>query len=762
MTPVYSFMDFILKPEELSLYHKKNRLELGLKGYKLLVTLIENQGKIVPKDELIEAAWNKQIVTDGTLSKQIERIRSVLSANHPEIDFIETVRGIGYKFLIQVREIKDRKPMLRKWQKVMASVSIIPLVIFLYFYPFANNHSDTPEEQIIPFNIAVIPSAQGDDYLRVGASGYLSALLDKNPGIYSVSPQSSWSSEKNRDKLAIDIKDQKQLDYVLLVDITEENDGLKTANLKLKNFNDKDDNFIVKASEYKHLFTQINSWLRRELKLDASTINNYNSNLSDDSFAVESYLRGLKESHLRNYSRAIDYFKTALNQDEQFDLARIRIAEAQILSSDYDSARAILQVLSSKGIQDEELKLWIETLNSNVLVYTEQSNTALPAINNALWISKRLKNTRISEKLLYLKATVFLQNGDYQNAIESTLEQKNLLAYNIKEKARISRVDNNLGYLYYYTKDYINAELHIKQALTEFEKQNNIPALFSSYNILASIYHQLALFDKEKLLLKKAEALLPLVENNRLILAYYETKAYFEIESGLHTQLSETIKNIENLSVLLKSKEPLILAIGAELELGNKIPDNSIINKNYIPFKNLADEINTNLPVLRTQILLKLIQSDIIINNINQAKSLLSELKQLPESQKNNLSDEIQVINSQILLVENHSVAHKELHTLLNQMLDKKLYLTALKVAQILIVDYLKEDNHEIISNILNQLNIITKLPYPFPRYKAIITAKSNDYFKAAQLMQKMKQTSNEWWTTEDQLLLDDYLTKIK
>ena len=63
---------------------------------------------------------------------------------------------------------------------------------------------------------------------------------------------------------------------------------------------------------------------------------------------------------------------------------------------------------------------------------------------------------------------------------------------------------------------------------------------------------------------------------------------------------------------------------------------------------------------------------------------------------------------------------------------------------------------------ILNQIQHLNPFPYPYLKYKAILTAHQGDYFNAAKLMQEMKKSSNEWWKTDDQLLLEEYLNEVK
>ncbi len=75
------------------------RLELTLKEFSLLRTLMENAGRVLSRDELLDKVWGYEYAGETrTLDMHIRSLRQKLGdeAEHPR--FIQTVRGIGYKF----------------------------------------------------------------------------------------------------------------------------------------------------------------------------------------------------------------------------------------------------------------------------------------------------------------------------------------------------------------------------------------------------------------------------------------------------------------------------------------------------------------------------------------------------------------------------------------------------------------------------------------------------------------------------------------
>ena len=736
MPQAYGFLDFVLKPEELSLFHKNQRLELGLKGFKLLVALVENQGKLVPKDELIAAAWGEQIVTDGTLSKQMERIRQVLGENHPDITFVETVRGIGYKFIPVVKTHIDRKKGLAKWQKAIASVSIIPLVLFLYFYPF-NNSDRTKEEYLMPFNIAIIPTAQGDSYMNVGGLNYLSNLLDKNPRILTLAPESSWFENKQKKQLAIEIKSQKNLDYVLLVNITESNDG-KSAQLELKNNNQFSKKVILNASSFKQLFAEINTWTSKILKLkDSKNSHLFNKHLSGDNFAVESFLRGMSEQMKRKHSKAIQYFQMAITQDEKFDLARIKEIESLIFTNNYNSAEAKIFIIEKNKNLDIDLSLFLKLLKANILVFTNKLTNVEELLVTTIEYAKNKHYTSVLTKALHLQGMMYFQLGQSDKALESYLLRSKYINSTSKNPRKIAIAANGLAIAYLDNYQPIKAQEQINKAILTFEKINLIEGMFDSYDTLARILYDLAQFQQTKVTIDKGMSIKEKIDNKRFVLWFLQTVAYLQIENGNHNQALNTMKEIESISGNLKMAEAEILALDIQFELAIRRKDSGKINQIYTLFLTKGEKIQQNLPNRWKSMMVKLISANIELRKYDLVQQQIIKLQNLLRETSDPIHDELNTlialwmfktgqVKESILLLDNQ----------LNKSLEDRKLRTALVLAYIRLDIAIEQNNYDNVQAVINQIAFIKPFPYPYLKYKAKLAAHNGDYFEASTLMQ--------------------------
>lgn len=79
------------------------------KAFQTLVFLVRNQGRLVTKNELLEAVWPDTAVEENNLNKSIHAIRHALGEKRREPKYIETVLKHGYRFIAEARRV-DSSP----------------------------------------------------------------------------------------------------------------------------------------------------------------------------------------------------------------------------------------------------------------------------------------------------------------------------------------------------------------------------------------------------------------------------------------------------------------------------------------------------------------------------------------------------------------------------------------------------------------------------------------------------------------------------
>jgi TolB-like protein/DNA-binding winged helix-turn-helix (wHTH) protein/Tfp pilus assembly protein PilF len=97
-----SFQSFRLDAANQCLWRGDERVQITPKAFDVLRYMVENAGRLVTQDELLEALWSEIYVNPEVLRKYILEIRKVLGDRPEKPEFIETVTKRGYRFIAPV------------------------------------------------------------------------------------------------------------------------------------------------------------------------------------------------------------------------------------------------------------------------------------------------------------------------------------------------------------------------------------------------------------------------------------------------------------------------------------------------------------------------------------------------------------------------------------------------------------------------------------------------------------------------------------
>ncbi len=96
----YSFAGRTIHFSSLQLSTPERMIRLTLMECDLLRYLVLNQGRIISRKELLEQVWRVHEDTDTrAIDNFMVRLRRYIEDNPAEPVFLETVRGVGYRFL---------------------------------------------------------------------------------------------------------------------------------------------------------------------------------------------------------------------------------------------------------------------------------------------------------------------------------------------------------------------------------------------------------------------------------------------------------------------------------------------------------------------------------------------------------------------------------------------------------------------------------------------------------------------------------------
>ena len=100
----------MLDIRERRLLREGEAVPLTLKAFDLLQVLVENQGHLLQKEELIRRVWPDAAVEENNLTVTISALRKALGEGPTDRQYIETVPRRGYRFVADFRDSAFASP----------------------------------------------------------------------------------------------------------------------------------------------------------------------------------------------------------------------------------------------------------------------------------------------------------------------------------------------------------------------------------------------------------------------------------------------------------------------------------------------------------------------------------------------------------------------------------------------------------------------------------------------------------------------------
>ena len=100
---MYEFGPFLLDATDRVLYRDGQIRSVTPKGFDLLLALVRNAGRVLPKEQLMRDVWPDTFVEDNNLTVNISALRKILDAGSAGPSHIQTVSRRGYRFAADVR-----------------------------------------------------------------------------------------------------------------------------------------------------------------------------------------------------------------------------------------------------------------------------------------------------------------------------------------------------------------------------------------------------------------------------------------------------------------------------------------------------------------------------------------------------------------------------------------------------------------------------------------------------------------------------------
>jgi DNA-binding winged helix-turn-helix (wHTH) protein/tetratricopeptide (TPR) repeat protein len=304
---IFEFGDFRVEAHTRRLLQKGEAVPLTPKVFDTLLYLVENRGKVVEKDDLMQAVWPDTVVEENNLNQNISTLRRVLGESRGENRFIATIPGKGYRFIATV-------------ELAAAAFPAIPTRVTLAVLPFENLSADPQRE-----------------YLADGLTEEAIATLGQiDPDHLSVIGRTSVMAYKRTTKSLSEIGHELDAAYLIESSIRAEGGHLRITSKLIR----VSDQVQIWSASYD---SEPSSMLAFQRELSAAIAEQVHLHLSPDRLSAlarrhsrnpEAYDLYLRGRHFWNQltppatRRAIEYFARAAELDPNYALAWSGLADS--------------------------------------------------------------------------------------------------------------------------------------------------------------------------------------------------------------------------------------------------------------------------------------------------------------------------------------------------------------------------------------------------------------------------------------------------
>ncbi|MEZ4697412.1 MAG: winged helix-turn-helix domain-containing protein [Rhodothermales bacterium] len=110
--------EWLVQPDVNELQNRGTTERIEPKAMQVLACLASRAGRVVTRDELLDAAWPDVVVTEGTLSRCISQLRRALDDDAREPRYIETIPKTGYRVIASVEYLGSDAATLTRIETV--------------------------------------------------------------------------------------------------------------------------------------------------------------------------------------------------------------------------------------------------------------------------------------------------------------------------------------------------------------------------------------------------------------------------------------------------------------------------------------------------------------------------------------------------------------------------------------------------------------------------------------------------------------------
>ncbi len=186
----YRLADWTVDPSRLRIHSERlGERRLSPRAMSVLNVLVDADGEVVKKYDLLDAVWGNADVSDGMLSQTVLELRNALDDDAKDPRVIETIRGVGFRLIPAVESPGDTEAPARARSRLPLISALLAVALSIAIgwqllqpdSPDAGTDDDKPRLMVLPFEDRS-PDG-GYDYFAEGIADEISIHLARSPGL---------------------------------------------------------------------------------------------------------------------------------------------------------------------------------------------------------------------------------------------------------------------------------------------------------------------------------------------------------------------------------------------------------------------------------------------------------------------------------------------------------------------------------------------------------------------------------------------------
>lgn len=386
-----TFAQFRFDTTHGQLFDDSGTVYLRQKLVQLLQYLLEHRGRIVSKEELLQAAWQHGEFRERSLAQSMLELRKALGDSASAPQFIRTVPGQGYQWICPVETPEDlpaetqpdtpepqQAPSSDHRFRLIALATLITilagLLIGFLLWRDSGNAADASQAATGPFRIMVTPfrnetHSSAMQWVEYGLSDMMAGDLASLPGVEVIPPaeaslllsQYSGPPPSTPEEWA-DLLRKQDIDSAIAASIRlKENSQILRYELINQQAEIRDDELMRKDLAVS--MPDISSLLYQQLN-PAGTVVRLEPYPYRPS-AMHDYARGIQALQMEGAALAQHYFRASVQIDESHLWSQAYLALCQLMLGHWQTAQQQLLAILDKAEEPQLIaftRLWLAQL----------------------------------------------------------------------------------------------------------------------------------------------------------------------------------------------------------------------------------------------------------------------------------------------------------------------------------------------------------------------------------------------------------------